>query len=130
MLSLEVRNFQREVPLFAQLPEAMVSTLDLSGFYLPKGLITVWRFDLEKELRQFVVSYRAEVCNLDTPLDTHLCALVRGANLREDQKELLNQYEARSKRFGVTYVVYQKPVEFIDPYKSAISDLYRKYGKL
>lgn len=123
-------KFRREIPLFADLPEEVFNVLDLSHFRLPRGQIGIWRAELERDLGQYAVSYRSTVCNIDIPLETHLCALVKGAVLTDDQLVQLNNYEARSRRFGVTYVVYQRPIEYIDPYISAISDLYRKHGKL
>lgn len=123
-------KFRKEIPLFADMPENVFNVLDLSHFRLPRGQVGAWRSELERDLGHYLVSYRANVCNIEIPLETHLCALVKGADLIPSQVKQLNDYEARSKRFGVTYVVYQKPIEYIDPQTSAIAELYRQYGKL
>ena len=119
-----------QVTLLSILPKYLFQELDLSGFQKADKYIENLRSDLEKKLDHYVVSYNADICNLDTPLESHLCARVKGADLNPEQLKLLNIYEAISKKQNVTFVVYQKPIEYINPYKSAISDLYRKNNKL
>lgn len=119
-----------KIPLFSNLPLNILKILDFSGFKSPSQNIEILRQILEQKLNHFVVSYKADVCNLESPLESHLCALVKEANLNPNQLKLLNIYEAISKQQNVTFVVYQKPIEYINPYTSAICDLYRKHGKL
>ena len=115
-----------KIPLFSILPPKILSTLDFSGFKFPDQRIELLRQNLEQKLNHYVVSYKADICNLDTPLESHLCARVKGADLTPEELKLLNIYEAISKKSNVTFVVYQKPLQYINPYTSAISELYRK----
>ncbi len=116
------------IPLFSDLPSKFLETLDFSGFNYPDQQIETLRNNLELKLNHYVVSYKADVCNLNTPLESHLCALIKGADLKSEELKLLNIYEAISKKSNVTFVIYQKPVQFINPYESAIAELYKKYN--
>src|SRR5689334_22633569 len=124
-----LKNFI-SIALFAKLPYAVLLSLDFSGFYSAESFIKTLRADLENKLRHYVVSYKANICNLDTPLKSHLCALIKGADLNSKQLALLNKYEQISKKYNVTFVIYQKPIQYMDPYTSAIAQLYKKYNKL
>lgn len=115
-----------KIRLFYDLPQKILEALDFSGFKYPDLNTNLLRQSLEQKLNHYVVSYKAGVCNLNTPLESHLCARVKGADLNTDQLKLLNIYEAISKKQNVTFVVYQKPIQYINPDKSAIADLYRK----
>ena len=123
-------NFCNNVSLFSDLPSSISKILDFSGFYFPNNYIESLRSSLEQKLNHYVISYKADICSLNTPLKSHLCARVKGADLNVNQLNLLNIYEAISKKQNVTFVVYQKPIKYINPYKSAISDFYREYDKL
>lgn len=115
-----------KISLFSNLPAKVLKTLDFSGFKFPDQRIELLRQNLEQKLHHYVVSYKADICNLATPLESHLCARVKGADLTPEELKLLNIYEAISKKQNVTFVVYQKPLEYINPYQSAIAELYRK----
>lgn len=119
-----------QISLFSNLPDNFLNDLDFSGFEFPRNNIEAMRLKLENKLNHYVVSYKANICNLNTPLESHLCARLKGADLTSEQLNLLNIYEATSKKQNVTFVVYQKPIQYINPYKSAIAGLYRKHGKL
>lgn len=115
-----------QIPLFSILPDNFLNNLDFSGFEFPRNNIEAIRLNLEQKLNHYVISYKANICNLDTPLESHLCARLKGADLTPVQLNILSIYEAISKKQNVTFVVYQKPIQYINPDKSAIADLYRK----
>lgn len=129
-LLISPQAFHQKIPLFSQMTGSLFLGLDLSGFFLTEGIIEECRVELEKQLNNYVVSYKKDIFNLDTPIDAHLCALVKGAHLTKIQLKLLNNYERFVKQQNVTFVVYQKPLELISPYESPIAHLYSKYGKL
>src|SRR5215212_7935630 len=99
-------RFWQKIPLFGYIDKNVFQELDFSGFVLPFGTIEALRAELEAKLSHFVVSYKAEVCNLEIPLEAHLCARIKGAELTLEQLKLLRTYEKRSKPRGVTFVVY------------------------
>lgn len=133
-LLLEKNSFSKQlkqrVPLFSKIDSALFDTLDLTGFVIPEGVIEIYRKELEGQLGHFVVSYDKKICNLEVPVESHSCARVKGAKLSAKQKQLLTYYEQLSKPLGVTFVIYQNPIEYIDPCQSAIYSLYQKKGKL
>ncbi len=122
-------RLKQKIPLFTNIDRGLYSILDLSGFIIPEGIIELYRSELEAKLGHYVVSYDAEICNLEVPLEAHLCARVKDADLNPEQKKVLKSYENLSKPLGVTFVVYQNPIEYIDPYKSAIYSLYQEKAK-
>lgn len=123
-------QFRKMVPLFKSLPLDIFDNLDLSGFFLPLGEIGKLRQELEEKLGQYVVSYRADVFNLDVLAQEHLCAIVKGAELNKKQLEILKKYENMAKSFKVTFVVYQKPLKLMKIENSALYKEYLKRGLL
>lgn len=126
--SSKYNSFRKHIPLFREIPDAVYYRLDMSGFYLPTGEIAFVREELEHTLQNYVVSYKAGVCNFHVPVYAHLCALVKEASLTKKQKSVLDRYEEKTKKHHVTFVVYAKPVTFIEPKKSAMYSLYKRKG--
>ena len=124
------QKFRKLIPLFQDLGDQVFNNLDLSGFFLPVGEVAKLRVELEQKLKHYVVSYRADVFNLDATAQEHLCALVKGANLTKAQLEILKKYENMAAPFGVTFVVYQKPLELMEIKNSALYKEYLKRGLL
>jgi len=123
-------NDWAQISIFSKLPNNFLNELDFSGFEFPENNIETLRLNLEQKLNHYVVTYKADICNLDTSLESHLCARIKGADLKPKELNLLNIYEAISKKQNVTFVVYQKPIEYINPYESAIASMYKKYNLL
>lgn len=125
-----VLRFRELIPLFRDIPDKIYFGLDLSGFFLPVGEIARLRSDLEKALTHYVVSYKADIFNLDVDARKHLCAVVGGANLNSEQLKLLGEYEKLAKPYGATFVVYQKPLKLIRIENSALYKEYLRMGLL
>jgi len=121
---------RKSIPLFQNLPDKIYNNLDLSGFFLPVGLIRNLREKLEGELGHFVVSYKADIFNLNAKAEEHLCALVKGADLNKEQLQILKEYEKKVGSYGVTFVVYQRPLLLMKINKSALYKEYLKKGLL
>ncbi len=124
------KQFRERITLFQALPDEIYSQIDLTGFFLPSGNIEQLRQELEDELGHFVVSYKAEVFNLEVRAREHLCALVKGARLNTKQLAILKKYEQLAEPFKVTFVIYQKPIEIMEIKTSALYKEYLKRGLL
>lgn len=122
--------FKDNITLFQDLPEDLYNQLDLSGFFLPKDDIAKLRTSLEDKLGHYVVTYYSHIFNLEVPPETHLCGLVKGALLDKKQLALLHQYEKMTKQYGVTLVVYQKPLALIPLQNSVLYQEYLRKGLL
>lgn len=123
-------KFRKIIPLFQALPDEIYFNLDLSGFFMPSGEVEKLRERLEDELNHYVVSYKADVFNLNSKAQEHLCALVKGAILNKKELQVLKKYEKKAKNFKVTFVVYQKPLELMEIKNSALYKEYLKRGLL
>lgn len=115
---------RQSIQLFKDLPDDIYFSLDLSHFVLPDKAVAKLQSELEKKLKSYVVTYNASVFRLDIPLETHLCALVKGADLNKNQLDLLGRYEKMLIEKGITLVVFQKPLTLIPVEQSAV---YKKY---
>lgn len=127
MLNPTQQSFHDAIPLFSDLPKKIFTSLDLSHFYLPSETVADLRRALEELLGHYVVTYKANVFRLDIPVETHLCGLVKGANLTPDQQDLLKKYEKMLRPLGVTLVVFKKPLVLISIEQSAV---YKKYKEM
>ncbi len=121
------QKFRQVIPLFNDLPLDVYQTLDLSHFVLPNQDVEKLRSELENTLGSYVVPYHANVFRLDIPLETHLCALVKGARLIKTQLDALARYEKILTPQGITFVVFQKPFILMPVEQSAV---YKKYKEL
>lgn len=120
---LELRE---AIPFLKEIPDEVYFRLATSEFYLPTGETARVRSDLEQQLGHYIMTYNADVLDLSVPVERHLCANVKGAELTVDQLELLNEYESRVRSRGISLVVYQRPLELIQPEDSELAQLYRE----
>lgn len=123
-------DLKKKTKLFKVMNKKIYKSLDLSGFIVPNGIVKQWQEQLEDILGHYVVCYDSRICNLDIPLEAHLCAIVKGADLTEKQKEILNYYEQISKKQNITFVVYNNPLTYINRFQTEIYKLYVAKGKL
>jgi hypothetical protein len=112
--------YKETIPFLRQIPDQLYYSLDFSEFHLPTGLIAVLRELLETELGQYVMTYNAYVFNRNVPIQRHLCANVKGAELTETQLARLTTAETLTIPNGVRLVIYQNPLTFIKPEESTI----------
>lgn len=123
---LFLSHLRDAIPFLRQIPDNWYFNLDTSELHLPSGKIASARESLEQELDNNVMTYRRDIFRLDIPISKHLCANIEGANLSEQQRAVLDEYEKRFLKAGISFVVYQRPVTVIDPSKSALAALYRR----
>ena len=125
-----LKQLRIAIPFLQQIPEQLYLKLDITEFHLPKGKVSAVRGRLEEKLGQHVMTYKRDVFNLTIPVDRHLCANLKGADLSQEQLDLLQSSEGELAEENVSLVVYQNPIELIDPADSAIAKLYKEKGFL
>lgn len=119
-----LQQFREAIPFLNQIPDNIYFNLDPYGFYFPRGQIAQAREDLEKRLNHYVMTYDRDVFNLKSPLEEHLCAVLAGAPLTDNQLQTLFAFEKKFRTQRVSFVAYQKPLEIIDPYQSWLYPIY------
>src|SRR5438105_7364806 len=117
--------FRERVPLLRDVPDEIFKCLDTAEFHLPDEDLIRVRTEMENLLGVYIMTYNALVFNLNCPLESHLCANVKGAVLSADQLKILQDYEERVHTRGISFVAYQKPLEIIDPRESPMASLYQ-----
>lgn len=106
----------REVITFLKLiPDSVFFDLNSEEFVIPGKKINKLREGLERKLDHYVMTYNRRVFKKNIPAKQHLCFTLKGARLTGKQKQLLVKYEQKVKEDNVSFVVYQKPMEFIFP---------------
>ena len=121
---------RNRIPFLSQIPDGIFFNLDTSEFYLPDDEISAARADLEQKLNHYVMTYKLGILNLDIPVERHLCANLRPAQLTEDQLMVLRDFEEKYGSRRVSFVVYQNPLVLIDPFESDMHKLYVKRGRI
>lgn len=123
-----LKQYRKAIPFLREIPDSIYFAIDPIGYCLPKGQIKRAREELEEKLEHYVMSYDRSVFKLDIPIVSHLCALLRGAELTQTQSKILKTYEDDFKDLGVSFVVYQKPLVLLDPNESVLAEFYRQKG--
>src|SRR3990172_3974439 len=119
-------QLRRVIPFLQEIPDPIYFRLDNSEFYLPDNGIAKERSMLEEQIGHHIMIYKRDVFNLAIPVDRHLCANIKGAELLPEQLELLQTFEIRNTEIGVSFVAYQNPLVLIDPQTSALQQFYRE----
>lgn len=119
-------ELREAIPFLKQIPNDIYFRLDISEFYLPVGKTARVRNELEERLGYYVMTYNADVFNLEVPVERHLCANVKGAKLTDKQFMTLCDYERKVRDRGVSLVAYQKPLELTPPEESELAKLYNE----
>lgn len=117
-------ELREAIPFLKQIPDDIYFRLDASEFHLPVGQAACVRNELETRLGHYIMTYNAEVFNLEFPIKRHLCANVKGAKLTDEQLMMLCDYERKVRDKGVSLVAYQKPLKLISPEDSELAKLY------
>ncbi len=107
----DIYHFGFVIPFLKYIPQHVFANLDPSEFYLPVGVISELRNKLESELDHYVMTYNRAVFRTDLPAKKHLCMNLAGAQLTEDQCRILAMYELKVRKYNVSFVVYQKPLQ-------------------
>lgn len=125
-----LNEYRKTIPFLRYIPDSLYFAIDPIGYVVPKGIVARARKELEEKLGHYVMSYDRSIFKLDIPLQAHLCALLKGAVLTENQKQILKTYEDDFRDLGVSFVVYQKPLMLLDPKQSILARLYKERGLL
>lgn len=115
--------FRESIPFLREIPDAIYSKLDTSEFVMPDEEIDQIRQVLESLLQAHVMTYNSQVFNTHVPPEAHLCGNLKGADLSEEQLRILQTYEGFVRPKGVSFVVYQKPIQLINPKESPVAVL-------
>lgn len=117
-------SIRKTTPFFQYIPTRILLNLSLHELCIPQGEVARLRMELEQELNHFVVSYDRDVFLKYTLLQKHICANFRGAQLRDEQIKTLQTYEQKVQKYKVSFVIYQKPLEIIDPQSSPMAEFF------
>lgn len=117
------------IPFLQEIPDDLYFGLDIAELYVPNGKVAEVRLKLEGALNSFVMTYKKNVFNLSIPIEKHLCANIKSASLSPDQKELLDMRENELVDLQVNFIVYEKPLVFINPKDSPIAHYYKPKGQ-
>ena len=118
-------KMRQVIPFLNLIPDDIYFTLDSSSFLLPQQAIITARNELEKTINGYVMTYKRNTFILTTPVSVDLCAILKGAQLNTYQIQLLNKSEEKYKTHNISFVVYQKPLQFVS-YKESL--LYAYYA--
>lgn len=116
-----LKKLRKKIPFLKQIPDNIFYNLDTSEFCLPSRAINNIRQNLELLTGHYVMTYKADTFNRDTPTERHLCANVLGARLNQEQLQILENLEVRVRKQNVSFIVYQRPLVLIDPLSSPLA---------
>ena len=119
----KLRALRKSIPFLRLIPDYIYFNLDSDEFYIPTGHVSNLRSELEEKLNHYVMAYKRDVFLKNVEGRRHLCANLMGARLSVGQRCLLEKYEEKVVNFGVSFVVYQKPLMFTNPETSSVSRL-------
>ena len=127
----ELKKFRKVLPFLREIPNDVYFQLDPGSFYFPEGEIARMRVKLEEKIGHYVMTYNRDKFDLDSSLESHLCAHLDMPDLHENPSllELLNNYESKVIPLSISFVIYRNPVTLIDPGKSWLAPIYRKRKK-
>ncbi|MBP9700147.1 hypothetical protein KBD71_02600 [Candidatus Woesebacteria bacterium] len=111
---------RKKIPFLNEIPDDIYFGLDHRELIVPEGIIASARVQLEDMLGQNVMTYNRKIFLKDVPIERHLCAHLEGAELSDEQKAVLKQYEDRYEKDGISFVVYKKPLTIIPVQNSYI----------
>jgi hypothetical protein len=123
-----LKALRNEIHFLNFIPNDIYFSLDSSSFYFPTPAVQKKREELEQRTGQYVMTYKRDVFSLDIPVQAHLCAHLKGAQLSLTDLVLLTQYE-KSVFPDVSLVVYKKPLQIQNYFKSKLYFLYKEKNK-
>jgi hypothetical protein len=112
------------IPLLQDMPSSILEEIDPCEFAYPIPEVEVIRAGLEKQTGHYVMTYKTGVFFPDIPARAHLCNWVKGAPLSPENQLLLKESEEASAPFGVSFVIYQRPLEIVPPSGNPIAQAY------
>jgi len=127
MNQIKLKKLREEVTFLRQIPDSIYFNLDSRELFFPQKNIAKLRKELGQKLGHYVMTYKRNVFKKDLLTNKHLCAHLKGARLNKKQKIILEKYEQIVKKNNISFVVYQKPLVFTKPSKSALSKLLKGF---
>jgi pyruvate carboxylase len=123
MRQIKLHQLRKQVEFLKLIPDSIYFNLDPDEFYIPETDISRLRKELEQKLGHYVMTYNRDVFKKHISPDKHLCAHLKGAKLNKQKRLLLEEYEQKVRDQNISFVVYKKPLQFINPSKSAVSKI-------
>jgi hypothetical protein len=122
---IKLHQLREQVEFLKLISDSIYFNLDPDEFCIPGTNASRLRKELEQRLGHYVMAYNRDVFKRNISPDKHLCAHLKGANLNKQKRLLLEEYEQKVKEQNISFVVYRKPLQFINPSKSAVSRMRR-----
>lgn len=122
----QLQLFRSKIIFLQSIPDELYFSLSSNEWYLPNEQIHILRLCLEKKLNHYVMTYKREVFDLSLKPEQHLCGILKGADLDKRQLVILTKFEEIVRAFGVSFVVYKKPLEILDVTKSELYTYYQQ----
>lgn len=122
-----LEKLRKQLPWLKQVPDSIYWQLDEHAFVIPSEKIIQDAQHLERIFDHHVMTYDKKYFDISVPIETHLCAWIQKANLNEQQLKILDSFEKKNEKYGVNFVVYQKPLLFIQPSRSPIGRFYHTF---
>lgn len=116
----KLRNFRTIFPFLQEIPDDIYFQLSTNELHFPSPELRVLISELEEKIGHYVMPYEANKFDRSIYPKRHFCGILKGALLSEEQQILLRKYESKTKSYGVTVVIYQKPVELTNIKRSKI----------
>jgi hypothetical protein len=121
-----LQSFREVFKFLYQIPDSIYFQLSSRELYLPSPKLYSFISSLSDKLDHHVITYNSAIFDLSISPEKHLCARLKGAELSKKQKDILSKYESETKKYGVSLVVYKKPIELIELHTSALYNFYQK----
>lgn len=120
----KLKNFRKVFPFLREIPDNIYFQLSTNELSVPSPELKVLISELEEKVGQYVMPYEANKFDHSIYPKRHLSGILKGALLSEQQQLWLKKYESKTKKYGVTLVIYQKPVELTKIKRSKIYTYY------
>lgn len=107
-------KFRKKIFFLNLISNDVYYSLDFTEFVYPNEYISNLREELERQLDAFVMTYKAEGLKLVGDFKKYLCANIKTKKLSQRELSILKNFEAEAMKHGVSFCVYQKPIEYFD----------------
>ncbi len=121
-----LQEYRGLFPFLQVIPDAIYFQLGIREFHLPSKEIFHLVSELAEKINHHVLTYNAYLFDTSITPEQHLCALLQGATLSKKKRDLLAEYERKTKKQGITLVVYQKPATLAEMKQTALYQYYEK----
>src|SRR5260221_10707982 len=116
-----LRILRQKIQFLQKIDDNIYFQLGVKEFILPNKNLEEVREEMEKVFDKYVMTYKANFFDDSLSLGRHLCSHLKPATISDEQKMLLEHYEKIWKPKGVSFCLYQKPIEYINGSKSPVA---------